>query len=833
MRNPILTLGSALALGSLAATAAQAELFISEYIEGSSNNKAIEIFNPGSDSVNLSGWQLQTFFNGSLTAGLTLNLNGTLAPGAVYVVAHASANAQILAQANQTTSAGWFNGDDAVALVRAGERVDVFGQIGFDPGTAWISGTVTTLDRTLRRKPGITTGDNVGDDPFDPAVEWDVYPQDDASDLGQHAGGGGTDPDPDPDPVSQCGDPATLISAIQGSTDISPLNGQIVAVEAIVTGDFQGSSRLRGFFLQEEAVDQDSDPTTSEGLFIFDNAGAVDVQVGDRVRVIGTVTEYFGLTEITNVSAVEVCAQNQPVNSVTLTLPLSDASVLESLEGMRVSLSQTLTVSENYNLGRYGQVLLSNGRLHIPTHVAQPGAAAQTVMAQNTLNRILLDDGSTAQNPALVPYPAPELTAANTLRSGDQVQNVEGVLYYGFSEWSVQPVVEPQFIAANPRTVAPELPAQGNLKVASFNVLNFFNGDGQGGGFPTARGANTPEEFERQAAKIVSAIRGMDADIIGLMEIENDGFSSSSAIAELVARINASAGDDYAYINPGLTQIGGDAITVGILYKPSTVQPLGAAATTSAVPFDFYNRQPLAQTFTHIASAESITVVVNHFKSKGCDGATATNADQGDGQGCWNTKRVEAANALASWLASDPTGSGAQRNLIIGDLNAYAKEDPIQALQQSGYTNLLSHFHGDNAYSYVFNGEKGYLDHALASAALLPSVVDVVEWHINADEPRVLDYNLEFKSAQQQVSWYAADAYRSSDHDPVLVVLDLQQPQEPHVPGDFNQDGVRNLKDLLLLIGQLFKPVTDTNRAFDLTGDSRINLADLLAFARL
>lgn len=831
MRNPILTLASALALGSLTATAAQAELFISEYIEGSSNNKAIEIHNPGSESVDLSAWQLQTFFNGSITAGLSLNLSGTLAPGAVYVVAHASSNADILARADQTTGAGWFNGDDAVALVRAGERMDVIGQIGFDPGSAWISGTVSTVNQTLRRKQGITAGDNIGDDPFDPAVEWDVYPQDDASDLGLHNGGGGTDPDPDP--VSRCGEPATFISAIQGSTDISPLNGQIVAVEAIVTGDFQGSTRLRGFFLQEEVADQDGDPQTSEGLFIFDNSGVVDVNVGDRVRVTGTVAEYFGLTEITSVSAVEVCAQNQPLESVELTLPLSDASALEAWESMHVSLPQTLTVSENYNLGRYGQVLLSNGRLNIPTHVAQPGAAAQAVMTQNARNRILLDDGSTAQNPALVPYPAPALTAANTLRSGDQVQNVEGVLYYGFSEWSVQPVTEPQFIAANPRTVTPELPAQGNLKVASFNVLNFFNGDGQGDGFPTARGANTAEEFERQAAKIVSAIRAMDADIIGLMEIENDGFASTSAIAELVARINTSAGDDYAYINPGLTQIGGDAITVGILYKPSTVQPLGAAATTSAVPFDFYNRQPLVQTFVHGTSGEKITVTVNHFKSKGCDGATGTNADQGDGQGCWNTKRVEAANALATWLASDPTGSGAQRNLIIGDLNAYAKEEPIQALQQNGYTNLLSHFHGDAAYSYVFNGEKGYLDHALASADLLPSVVDVVEWHINANEPRVLDYNLEFKSAQQQVDWYAADAYRSSDHDPVLVVLDLQQPQAPQVPGDFNEDGVRNLKDLLLLIGQLFKPVTDANRLFDLTGDSRINLADLLAFARL
>lgn len=825
MRHHILSIGGALALTSLALPV-NAELLISEYIEGSSNNKAIEIFNPGEDNVDLSLYQLQTFFNGSVSAGLSVNLNGTLAPGEVYVVAHASAMTSILDQADQAITAGWFNGDDAVALMRDGIWVDVIGQIGFDPGSAWVNGDVSTANRTLRRKASVGSGDTTGDDPFDPAMEWDVFPQDDVSDLGRHLSEG-----TDPDPVSQCGEPATLISTIQGNADVSPLAGQVVAVEAIVSGDFQGGSRLRGFFLQEEPADQDGDANSSEGLFIFDNSGAMDVNVGDRVRVTGTVTEYFELTELTSVSAVAVCAQNQPVDSVELTLPLTDVSALESLEGMRVSLPQTLTVSENYNLGRYGQVLLSNGRLSIPTHVALPGESAQSVMAQNALNRILLDDGSTTQNPPLVPYPAPELTAANTLRSGDQVQNVEGVLYYGFGEWSVQPVAEPQFIAANQREAAPQLPANGNLKVASFNVLNFFNGDGEGGGFPTARGADSAEELERQAAKIVNAIRVLDADVIGLMEIENDGFASTSAIAELVARINASAGDDYAYIDPGLNQIGGDAITVGILYKPATVQPLGSAATLSSVPFDYYNRQPLAQTFLHNESAEKFTVVVNHFKSKGCDGASGSNTDQGDGQGCWNAKRVEAATALANWLASDPTGSGGQRNLIIGDLNAYAKEEPIQTLQQSGYTNLLAHFHGDDAYSYVFNGEKGYLDHALASVDLLPNVVSVVEWHINADEPRVLDYNLEFKSPQQQVSWYAADAWRSSDHDPVLVVLDLQGAQP--VPGDFNQDGVRNLADLVKLILQLFRPITDNNRIFDLNGDGRINLTDLLRFFRL
>ncbi|MEZ5506923.1 MAG: ExeM/NucH family extracellular endonuclease [Gammaproteobacteria bacterium] len=828
MRKHSLLAGGALALaGLIPSVPATAALVISEYIEGSSNNKAIEITNRGVEPVDLASYQLQTFFNGNTSAGLTLSLAGTLAPGATYVVAHASALPEMVARANQTTAAGWFNGDDAVALVNNGEWVDVFGQIGFDPGAAWGSGDLSTANRTLRRLASVTEGDATGDDPFDPALEWQGFPQDDYSDLGNaDSGDGGTDPEP----VTGCGELATLISAIQGEGDESPLAGQTVSVEAVVVGDFQGSSRLRGFFLQEEAQDQDGNPLTSEGLFVFDNSGAIDVSEGDRVRVTGTVTEYFGLTELTSLTAVDICAQGQTFSSTALTLPLDDAAALEALEGMRIHLPQTLTVSENYNLARYGQLVLSSGRLMNPTNIALPGADAQAVMAQNALNRILLDDGSSAQNPTLVPYPAPALSAANSVRSGDQVQSVEGVLYYGFSEWSVQPVVTPQFIASNPRTATPALVAGGNLTVASFNVLNFFNGDGVGGGFPTERGASSAEELERQAAKIVSAIRALDADVLGLMELENDGFTPTSAIAELVARINATPGDTYAYVDAGLSQVGGDAITVGILYKPAVVQPQGAAATIATAPFDFYNRQPLAQTFVHSASGETLTVVVNHFKSKGCSGATDSNVDQGDGQGCWNAKRVEAANALASWLASDPTGAGSRHQLIIGDLNAYAKEDPITALEAGGYTNLIAQFVGADAYSYVFNGEAGYLDHALASADLLPSVVAVQEWHINADEPRALDYNVEFKSAQQQVDFYAADAYRSSDHDPVQVVLNLQTPAPK---GDFNADGVRNLKDLLLLLRQLFRPLTDANVQFDLNGDGRINLTDLLAFFRL
>ena len=142
-------------------------------------------------------------------------------------------------------------------------------------------------------------------------------------------------------------------------------------------------------------------------------------------------------------------------------------------------------------------------------------------------------------------------------------------------------------------------------------------------------------------------------------------------------------------------------------------------------------------------------MVVNHLKSKGSDCNDVGDPDTGDGAGNCNVTRTLAAEALVDWLASDPTGSGDDDVLIIGDLNSYAKEDPIDVLLAGGYADLVQDEIGPSAYSYVFDGESGYLDYALASASLTGQVSGVGEWHINADEPIVLDYNTNFKSPGQ------------------------------------------------------------------------------------
>ena len=562
-----------------------------------------------------------------------------------------------------------------------------------------------------------------------------------------------------------CGDPATFIHDIQGHGASSPEVGNTHVIEGVVVGDFQGTDELKGFFLQEEDADADADPTTSEGIFVYDNGFGVDVSVGDVARVMGDVAEYHDLTELNNVSNVAVCDPGV-ATAATVNLPVASLDVWERYEGMLINIPQTLYATGNYNQGRYGEVDLSVGdRLDNPTNVVAPGAPALALQDLNDRSRIQLDDGSTVEHPSTAPY----VGVGNTLRAGDTIPELTGVLGC-YDDYEVHPTGTVNFTRVNTRDATPPA-VGGTLKVASFNVLNYFNGDGLGGGFPTSRGADTPDEFNRQRDKIISAISIMDADVIGLMEIENDA-TPNSAIEDLVVGLNVVAGaGTYDFIDTGI--VGSDQIRVAFIHKPGTVTPVGPfkILDSSVDPtfIDTKNRPVLAQTFEQNSSGARFTPVVNHLKSKGSACDDVGDPDMGDGQGNCNQTRTDAATALVNWLATDPTGSGDPDFLIIGDLNAYAMEDPITAIKNAGYTNLVESFIGADAYSYVYYGQAGYLDHALASAALTPQVTGVVEWHINADEPAALDYN-----DHNQPVLYNVDSFRASDHDPVVVGLDLE-----------------------------------------------------------
>ncbi|MAD69204.1 MAG: ribonuclease [Alcanivorax sp.] len=710
--------------GTLMAGGVHADVLISEYVEGSGFNKALELYNGGADTVSLDGYRLERYSNGGTDASGVLELDGeSLAAGAVLVIVSSQAGAPLNGLGDISSGVISHNGDDAYVLRDADGVVDSFGRVGEDPGSAWGSGDTTTVNQTLRRLETVTTGDTVIDDAFDPADQWRAFPED-------------------------------------------TLDGETVVVESVVSAVYPD---LDGFFLMEPAADRDDNPATSEGLFVYAPDAAVNP--GERVRLAGTAGEYFEQTQVSLQGEPLVCAVEQTLEPVAFTLPFADWSAPEALEGMLVNVSQTLTVTEVYDLARFGSVVLAEERQWIPTQVAEPGAPAKAVADRNALGSIVLDDGLNIQNPEPVRYPEGGLSATNTLRVGDRVDpDFRAVVSYSFEEWRLQPVDEITFRAANPRPAAPPRAPGSNLRVAAFNVLNFFNGDGQGGGFPTARGADNAEELARQKAKLVAALTALDADIIGLMEIENDGYGPDSAIAELAEAL----GPAWRFVAHGEAGLGSDAIAVGLLYRDDVVAEAGEAATLDTGAFgNETNRHPLAQSFRLLNNDQVLTLVVNHFKSKGSCPDDGVNAAQDDGQSCWNAERTQAAEDQLAWLAGQPTGVADEDVLVLGDLNAYALEDPVRAFQDQGFVDLLTRFQGDQAYSYLFDGETGHLDHALASPSLDARVVDAGAWHINADEPRALDYNQDFKSDQQIDDFFAADAYRSSDHDPLHVDLNL------------------------------------------------------------
>lgn len=576
----------------------------------------------------------------------------------------------------------------------------------------------------------------------------------------------------------------TPISEVQGNGAESPIVDRTVTVQGIVVADFQGRDELRGFFLQETQGDDRDD--TSDGIFVFDDRN--DVAVGNEVRVTGRVEEYYGLTEITGVESLTTLAEAPLPEPVTVSLPLPEGSDWEQYEGMYVRLESgagALVAAEVYHLGRGGLVMLADERLRQFSQENQPSPAGYAEHLESLQRRtILLDDGTTKQNPDPVPYSTTgrELTADDTLRVGDETREVTGVITYSYSGWRgtdayrIHPTKPVDFVTDNPR---PRQPPEvgGSVQVASFNVLNFFNGDGQGGGFPTTRGADSAFELQRQLDKLVSAMVPLDAEVLGFIEIENDS-GPDSALADLVDALNDRAGaGTYAFVESGV--LGGDEIKVALAYQPAAVKPVGPSRVLNSTLSDARhtleprfddtrNRPALAQTFVEVASGARFTVVVNHLKSKG--GSCRGDPDRQDGQGNCNETRREAAEALVDWSRQLAKWAGDPDVLIMGDLNAYAREDPVRALLAGGFENLL----GAHAPTYVFKGESGTLDYALASPELAGQVSGTGVWHINAEEPSVLDYNAEFKSERHVELLYSDSPYRSSDHDPILVGLDLE-----------------------------------------------------------
>jgi uncharacterized repeat protein (TIGR01451 family) len=620
-----------------------------------------------------------------------------------------------------------------------------------------------------------------------------------------------------------------FIHDVQGNGAATPIPGSTVTVEGIVIGDYQGSSELQGFFLEEEDTDHDADPATSEGIFVFCTTCPTAVAEGQRVQVTGSVSEFFNATEITASTAGSVVVTNAGNNIGLVTPAPIDLPVVgvindfyEAREGMRVTFVDSLSVSEYFEMARYGQIeLFEGGRPRQFTEANAPSVAGFATHIDNlNRRRVILDDTNNIQNVSNPPSQVDGVQfifhprangglsvgtqGTDFFRGGDLVNGLTGVLDWSFAgltgtdAWRIRPTATTPatFTTTNPRPATP--PAVGGaIKAASMNLLNYFttidttastsSGPCGPGGTLDCRGADSNAELIRQRERTSIVICTLNADVYGFNELENT--TASATITDLLGAVNTRCGGahPYTFVNTGGT-LGTDAIRVQLIYRTGILSPVGSPLSDLD---PVHNRPPTAQTFdvvdaTNPAFGKRFTVVANHFKSKGCPG-TGGDADANDGQSCFNGTRVAQATRLLTWLNSTVIpAAGDPDVLLLGDFNSNAQENPVTTILGGGYTDLETFFLGANAYSYVFDGQIGHLDYAFASTSLLSQVTGSDAWHINADENPLFDYSDEIKDVGEsafeekpdgsalvppRVVFQPATPWRASDHDPVVVGL--------------------------------------------------------------
>ncbi|MGK0249722.1 MAG: putative extracellular nuclease [Oleispira sp.] len=627
------------------------------------------------------------------------------------------------------------------------------------------------------------------------------------------------------------------ISDIQGAGFTSPLIGRSIITEGVVTLVLQGRHQYRGFWLQQQDSSNTSNKTSSsvslsssvsksKGIFVYHQG--TPVTSGQRVRLSARVEEYKGLTEVKKIKTLKICERGLELpKAEVIILPVSSLLQLEAKEGMRIILPQELVVSDlhgaGYGLGNYGQFAVSSQLHSQPTELwtaAQLRKSKAGSLLKQELDYLLIDDGSARAFPKFIPFPTIEgFSAENPIRVSDRVRHVSGILHAYDDHYIVIPdnTAAISIQTAYPRTNTPRIAKNSNVIIASMNLGNYFNGDGKNNkknnaGFPTARGAKSMAGFTLQTEKIVSALVAMDADIIALMEVENDGYDKDSAINSLTQALNEKIKEthqshvyahstststststsilQYRYVKPAskqLTQgkLGRDVIAVGFLYRPERVSLSGATRvldsrrSKNALFNDRRNRPSLIQTFKF--NQQSFVVAVNHFKSKG---RPCNEVEVDTLQGNCNVTRYYAALALAAFLK--PAEDASLPILILGDLNAYSQEEPLLALYEAGFLNLKymtdllpkESLSFPYSFSYNFRGLLGNLDHALANLAFLPFIKSVDSWHINSLEDVLLDYSTEENGHKPPAvdTYGSPDRVRSSDHDPVILGLQFPEP---------------------------------------------------------
>lgn len=731
---------------------------------GTDSGEFIEVhLPPGSDSSGLS----VVLYNGSNGAAYDTDaLPVVTAPdgsAAVAVVDYPSNGIQ--------------NGSpDGVALVQGSQVLEFLSYEGSFTATSGPASGMTSTDLGVSESGGEPAGQSL-QRTYDSSTDRLVWAGPSANSKGQ-VNEGQSEPPTEP-PATACDEtPSHEIGAVQGSGASTPMPGAAVTLRGVVVGDTLG---LGGFYLQD--ADGDGDAATSDGIFVAQGGAAVDL--GDTVAVRGQAGESFGQTQVA-ASNSEVCTDDSAATlpaAATLDLP-ADSAAREPLEGMRVAPADTLTVSEVYLLTRYGELTLSEGGILVqPTELARPGTPeAEAIRAGNVTRRIVLDDASNASKSATN---RPYLSPTSPVRVGDEVSFTEPtVLGFGFGSWRLQPADGTADGVFAPQNTRPAMPDEvgGDVQVGAFNVLNYFlTRTG-----PDARGAKSDQAFAKQSAKIVTAIKGLGADVVTLMEVEDTDSTgyrtgdADAALADLVNRLNAGSPDKWAYVPmpAELYAVDRDVIRNAIIYRPAAVTPVGEPVGLVDESVWFNAREPIAQSFVG-PEDDLFTVVANHFKSKGAFvSPTGDNVDTGDGQAAYNGDRVRQAESLADFAAELAETREDPDVLLLGDTNSYTQEDPMEVLREAGFGDLGEAL-DPGRYSYVFDSLSGSLDHALAGAALSAKVTGLAHWNINAVESFAYQYN-------GDPALYAPDPYRSSDHEPLVLGLDLRAPK----PSDYRCHGL-------------------------------------------
>ena len=834
----------ALAIGSTFVASAHAEIIISQYVEGGSFNKAIEIANTGDVAVSLDNYILAKSSNGGGSWDTQLPLTGrVIAANDVLVISHESASSaiQTVSDENNGTVVN-FNGDDPVALLNTDGSVhDMLGEMG---DVDW------GKDKTLVRN-----ADSLMPSSTYQTSQWTSLAKDNIDGLGAL---NAVEP-PAAFACTQDGaDPVfTTIQEIQGEGATSPfINGypyiteQDYFVKGVVSAITTGLTK--GFYLQ--ALDDDYNANTSEGLFVHTNQSSSDLKPGDVVCVKGKVQEYYNLTQLKaeNNQWEKQDQQAAPQATAIEILP-SDANfeqTLERYEGMLVktdrALDMRVTRTFGYDYaGRRNNMVLAQGRINMqPNQLFAAGSEqAKQQSIENAQRRLFVESDQKAAD-GKIPYYSEfgrsdidqNGSTEDYIRIDDTIVGLEGVLSYSYNEYRLlvtNQINQDNFVRNDPRTNKPDMD-EGDLRIATFNVLNYFNSPfgGDTNLHGDNRGANNLAEFEIQQEKIVNAILRLDADIVGLMEIENNGFGEGAAIRQLVEQLNQRIADKkkrYTFVavdsnNDGVTDeldsIGTDVITTGVIYREKVVKlqqsrviPMPSQQAPQVLDDKGkvledgknYQRDTLAPTFKVKGGHEKITVAVNHLKSKGSkcweDAAPLEQGGQGgndaDFQGACENFRVAAAVALGEALEKI---NG--HKVILGDMNSYGMEDPMLVLtdyspekygkeikaarntyiagavqfgddgavitKSYDYINAVAMKHPDS-WSYSFNDEVGALDHLLVSKSLKGKMVDATDWHINGGESTLFDYNDEFKGDLPKYS----DHFRASDHDPAVLELNI------------------------------------------------------------